>query len=163
MTHPFFFVEAILMEGAVWISLQPSETPSLLLFVSTCRTSHLLSQGTWDSDIITQETYLLCWPGTCCHCPLSLHPCVQPGGEMTESSLFCVLSAYGICPRECKMQFQCVCSFETKFLCIFYFNIDWIGYTMGLEVWNRPLFHFQISLPPMNISVASELNFIYRN
>lgn len=163
MTHPFFFVEAILTQGAVWINLQPSQLPSLLLFVSTCKTSHLLSQGTWDREIITQETCLLCWAGTCCQCPLSLHPCFQAGGQMTESSLSCVLSAYGICLRECEVQFQCVCSFETTFLHILNLNMDWIGYTVGLEVWNRPWFHFQISLPPMNISVVSEMNLICKN
>lgn len=105
MTHPFFYMEATLMQGAVWINLQPSEQPPLL-FGSTCRDSHLLSQGPWDSGIITQETCLLCWARALCHCPLSLHPCVQPDGEMTESSLSCVLSAYGMCPRKARCNFS---------------------------------------------------------
>lgn len=116
-----------------------------------------------ETEIITQETCLLCWAGTCCQCPLSLHPCFQAGGQMTESSLSCVLSAYGICLGKCEVQFQCVCSFETTFLHILNLNMDWIGYTVGLEVWNRPWFHFQISLPPINISVVSEMNLICKN
>lgn len=76
MTCLFCFMGAVLMQGIGWLNLSGTamlDEPLLSsLFSSTCTTLYLWFWGTWWGGAVTGEMSLLCWAGTCHHCPRSL-------------------------------------------------------------------------------------------
>ena len=111
MTHLFFFMEAVLMQGVGRLNLgntsKLDEISSSLLFGSTCRASYLLCKGTWEGGVLTEEMCLLRRAGTCRHCPLSLKSLHSARrGEDRESSASCVLSACRARLRGGRVRFQ---------------------------------------------------------
>lgn len=80
MARLFFFVEAVLTQGASQLNFGDTskldEPLFLLLFGSACRALYPKCKGPWDGGVVTEEMFLLRRAGTYGYCPLLLKsPC----------------------------------------------------------------------------------------
>lgn len=93
----FCFMKEVSMQGMGWFNLRDTSKLDEPLYSSlpgsTCRTSYLLGQGTWEGWAVTGEIRLLHQEGICCHCLLCLDSSYSSRRtEDREYSVSCTLS-----------------------------------------------------------------------